>query len=180
MPRRKSIPKRGKISLQSFVQSNYFTNAFTELIKTLDNNYSKRKDQNSRASYHINKQVFYKLAKDSITNNAAENPNISYMNNCYNKKVMPFPIFSKIRGNVLKLVTYNLNEGYCFALEKFLSKMSAQESLVEKLILHGNNCTDTSFAAILRGLVCNSRLRHLHYSLNEFGHYSNQALLKLL
>lgn len=177
MPRRKSKPKRGKVSLQSFVQSNHFTNAFTEVIQTLDNNYNKRKNQNNRASYHINKQVFYKLAKESITNNAAENPNISYMNNCYNEKVMPFPIFSKIRGNTLKLVRYNLNEGYCNALEKFLSKMSAEEFLVEKLILHGNNCIDASFAAILRGLIENSRLRHLHYSLNEFGHYSNQALL---
>ena len=80
------------------------------------------------------------------------------MNNCYDNKVMPFPIFSKIRGNMLKLVGYNLNEGYCNALENFLSKQSAEESLVEKLILHANNSNDASFASILRGLLSNCKL----------------------
>ena len=69
----------------------------------------------------MNKHVFYKLAKDSVTNNTASNPNIEYMHNCYENQVNPFPIFSKIRCNVLKLIGYNLNEGYCNAMENFLN-----------------------------------------------------------
>jgi len=41
-----------------------------------------RRDQNKLASKFINEQVFYKLAKDSISHNAAENANISYMVDC--------------------------------------------------------------------------------------------------
>jgi hypothetical protein len=69
----------------------------------LDVHYTYRRDENALASKHINEQVFYKLAKDSITHNAAKNANISYMRNCYGEKVMPFPIFSKIRNNTLRL-----------------------------------------------------------------------------
>ena len=56
-----------------------------------------------------------------MLHNAAENPNIDYMNDCYNEKVMPFPVFSKIRGNILNLQGYNLNDGYCLAMERYLT-----------------------------------------------------------
>ena len=75
-----------------------------------------------RASAHINKEVFYRLTKDSITHNAADNPNISYMKDCYTNMVMPFPVFSKIRANMLKLIGYHLNEGYAKAMETFLTQ----------------------------------------------------------
>ena len=93
---------------------------------------------------------------------------------------MPFPVFSKIRANTLSLVGYHLNEGYCKAMQNFFNSQSAQEALLEKLVLHANSCTDESFAAILTGLLKNSRLRHLHYSLNDLGHLSNMAITKLL
>ena len=47
-------------------------------------------------------------------------------------------------------------------------------------MLHSNNISDTSFASIVTGLLKNSKLRHLHYSMNELGHEGNAALLKLL
>ena len=102
------------------MQSTHFQDAFTELIQTLDNHYKKRREQTKQAAQYINKHVFYQLAKDSITNNAADNPNIDYMNDCYDRNVMPFPIYSKISGNMLKLVGYYLNDGYCQAMEKYL------------------------------------------------------------
>ena len=115
-----------------------------------------------------------------MLHNAAENPNIDYMNDCYNEKVMPFPVFSKIRGNMLNLQGYHLNDGYCLAMEKYLTQQKAEEALIEKLVLHSNNISDLSFSAIVTGLLKNSKLRHLHYSLNELGHEGNAALLKLL
>ena len=103
------------------MQSNHFQDSFSELIQTLDVNYKKRRDQNKQASQHINKHVFYKLAKDSVSHNAANNPNIEYMKDCYERNVMPFPIYSKVRCNMLKLIGYHLNEGYCDAMENFLN-----------------------------------------------------------
>lgn len=43
------------------------------------------------------------------------------MNECYRQKVVPFPVFSKVRKSTLHLVDYHLNEGYGLAMEKFFS-----------------------------------------------------------
>ena len=66
------------------------------------------------------------------------------------------------------------------ALEKFLMSQTAQETSIEKLILQGNSLKDDSFAAVLTGLLQNSKLSHLHYGANELGSASNKALAKLL
>lgn len=147
---------------------------------TLDNHYKLRKDQNNRAAQHVNKHVFYQLAKDSVTHNAAKNPNIDYMNDCYDEKVMPFPVYSKIRGNQLNLQGYSMSQGYCIAMQKYLTQQKAEEALIEKLVLHSNNLSDKSFASIITGLLKNSKLRHLHYGLNELGHDGNAALFNML
>jgi len=42
------------------------------------------------------------------------------MKDCYDEKVMPFPVYSKIRGNMLNLQGYPLNKGYSVALNKYL------------------------------------------------------------
>mmetsp|Transcript_15857 Transcript_15857/g.21475 ORF Transcript_15857/g.21475 Transcript_15857/m.21475 type:complete len:87 (-) Transcript_15857:902-1162(-) len=80
-----------------------------------------RKQQTLQASSHITKQAFYKTTKDSIASNAADNPSIDFMHECYEQKVVPFPIFSKVRNSTLRLVDYHLNHGYSLAMEKFFS-----------------------------------------------------------
>ena len=74
------------------------------------------------------------------------------MQDCYDGDVTPFPIFSKIRRNALKLIGYNLNEGYSDALEKFLNKQNTGEAFIERIVLHENSASDKSLAAMLRGL----------------------------
>jgi len=93
---------------------------------------------------------------------------------------VPFPIFSKVQNNTLKLDHYHLNDGYSRAMERFFRTQTSYESLIDALVLHANNLTDDSFTAILQGLSKHSRLRHLHYGMNELGEKSNEALLVLL
>jgi len=119
------------------------------------------------------------MTKDSVEHNPAENPNISYMTDCYAQKVMPFPVFSKIKNQMLRLVGYHLNAGYCEALHNFFEQQTAYESMIESLILHDNNLEDGSFARLLDGVSKFSKLKHLHYGFNELGHDGNKALLKL-
>ena len=134
-PRRRSRPPRSKLSIQQFVQSDHFQDTFNGLIETLDMHHRTRKQQTQQASAHINKQTFYKMAKDSIVSNAAENPNIDFMHECYEQKVVPFPIFSKVRNSTLNLIDYHLNKGYSLALEKFFLAQSSYESLIDAMIL---------------------------------------------
>ena len=139
-----------------------------------------RRDQNKHAAELLNKQVFYRLAKESVGHNAASNPNIDFMQNCKKEGVFIFPIFSKIRNNMLKLNNYPLDEGTCRAFAKYITSQRTEESQIETLVLHNTNTSDEGFAAILGGLVENSRIIKLHYSGNDFGPHSNRALLRLL
>ena len=150
------------------------------MIEDLDIHYMYRRDQNKLASNFIHEQAFYKLAKESIAHNAAENPNINYMIDCYHRNVIPFPIFSKIRNNMLKLLGYKLNDAYCEAVGNYLSQQIAEEALIETLVLHNNNCSDKGLASILKGISTNTRLINFHYSQNELGPHANREILKEL
>ena len=86
------------------------------------------------------------------------------MADCYDNKVSPIPIFSKIRNNVLELLGYQLSYPYCQAIKNYLIQQKAEEALIETLILHNNNCSDEGFASILKGISSNASLYHLHYS----------------
>lgn len=75
-------------------------------------------------------------------------------------------MFSKIRHSTLRLVDYHLNTGYSVAMEKFFSTCTSYESLIDALVLHGNNLNDSDIAHIINGLTKNSNLRHFHYGMN--------------
>lgn len=99
----------------------------------------------------------------------SENPNVEFMNECLRWGVVPFPVFSKVRHSTLRLVDYHLNAGYSCAMEKFFASSVSYESLIDALVLHGNALNDKDVGHILTGLSNNSRLRHLHYGMNELG-----------
>ena len=102
------------------------------------------------------------------------------MADCYDKKVSPIPIFSKIRNNVLELLGYQLSYPYCQAIKNYLIQQKAEEALIETLILHNNNCSDKGLASILKGITANTRLINFHYSQNELGPHSNREILNEL
>ena len=110
----------------------------------------------------------------------SENPNVEFMNECYRQEVVPFPVFSKVRHSTLRLIDYQLNSGYSCALEKFFASSVSYESIIDALVLHNNALNDKDVAHILTGLSKNSRLRHLHYGMNELGEKGNKALLSIL
>ena len=179
-PRRRASIQRSRLQFLQFVQSDVFLDTFTGLMQSLDTHHGNRRHQTKHASNFINKQAFYKLAKEAVTQNLAPNPNINFVKACYDQKVIPFPIFSKVQNNTLCLDFYHLNEGYSIAMQKFFSSQKAYEALIDSLILHGNNLNDKDFCAILQGIKQQRRLRHLHYGLNELGEKANEALLHLL
>ena len=110
----------------------------------------------------------------------SDNPNVEFMNECYRQEVVPFPVFSKVRHSTLRLIDYQLNPGYSCALEKFFASSVSYESLIDALVLHNNALCDKDVAHILTGLSKNSKLRQLHYGMNELGELGNKALLSLL
>ena len=133
-----------------------------------------------RTSQHVVKQSFYRLTKTSVTHNTKDHPNLQFMRNCYEREVIPDPIFAKIEQGTLNLTGYHISQGQALALEIYLrenmknvenlkQKVPIDSSIIHTLILHSNGCSDKSLASILQGLMEQQKLRHFHYSGNTLG-----------
>jgi len=84
---------------------------------------------------------------------------VRYLKHCYNKSVIPSPLFSKIQKGTLALIGYHINEGQAQALSHFLIDADSVESAnIKTLILHNNGCSDVAFALLLKGLVLQGEL----------------------
>ena len=101
------------------------------------------------------------------------------MKNCYDREVLPAPLFAKIEAGALNLVGYHMSSGQAQALDIYLrqsfinaghlnKEQPTDSSIIHTLVLHENGCSDENLAAILSGLCIQKKLRHFHYSGNRF------------
>ena len=140
-----------------------------------------------RAGEHVAKQAFYKVTKDSVSHNSKNHPNISFMKNCYDREVLPAPLFAKIEAGTLNLCGYYMSTGQAQALDIYLrqsfynigphnKESPTDSSIIHTVVLHENGCSDENLASILSGLCVQKKLRHFHYSGNRFSQKSVEQL----
>ena len=112
------------------------------------------------------------------------------MKNCYDREVLPAPLFAKIEAGSLNLVGYHMSSGQAQALDIYLRQsfynagpqnkgQPTDSSIIHTLVLHGNGCSDENLASILSGLLIQKKLRHFHYSGNKFSQKSVDELAKV-
>ena len=140
----------------------------------------KNEHEIKRTQEHVTGQNFYKFAKDSILSNIQEHPHTNYLKNCNRDAVPAFPLFQKVSRGNLVLYGYHLNLGMCKALRSYLEDSNSQTTIISNLMLHSNGCSDESFATLLKSVGKQSRLKHLHYSANDFAEKSTEALIEIL
>jgi len=85
-----------------------------------------------------------------------------------------FPLFTKIRGGVLELKGFFMDQQMIEALTKYIEQgfnmgKTPKDRLVQHLIVDGCNYHDAEFAAILRAVTKHKQLKSISYSNNGFG-----------
>lgn len=178
--KRKRTNSNHMLALESFVQSNTFFEAFIDLVSNLSTPAQKQGLNLFKTTELISAQAFYKLTKDSVTFNTPDHPSTQFMKDCYNKSVLPSPLFSKIKAGSLNMIGYHVSKGICEAFKKFMIEHNQDDTNIQSLVLHSNGIQDASAAEIFEGLVEKTNFKHLHYSMNDFGQKSLLQIERLL
>jgi hypothetical protein len=77
------------------------------------------------------------------------------------------PILEKVVGKTICLLDYTVPEGVCKALA--VAAPNIDSSIINRILFSNCGISDSSFAAIIRGVTKIKDFKSIIYKLNEFG-----------
>lgn len=91
---------------------------FNQIISALNPHDSKV--QITKDTQYLFAQEFFKACKQYVQGSSDVDANVDFMNSCNQMNVSAFPLFTRIKNQVLHLVGYRIKEGQATALAKYI------------------------------------------------------------